>query len=81
MDNRILDAYDEFSKNTKEVATSGLFGFAHAFKAGVEAEKERIEKRIIRHIRSFNYAENEDAAKMISETIKTLLDRYIGEGE
>ena len=47
MDNRILDAYNEFNKNTKEVSCSGIFGFTFAFHAGVKAEKKRIKKRIL----------------------------------
>jgi len=42
MDNRILNAYEEFAEKHQGLPTPIFFVFAYAFKAGVEAEKKRV---------------------------------------
>lgn len=77
MDNRILDAYNEFNKNTEEVSCSGIFGFTFAFKAGVKAEKARIEKRIRE---AFNIMAEDPVLDVYAKAATDIIiETYLGE--
>ncbi|TET97716.1 MAG: hypothetical protein E3J23_08540 [Candidatus Stahlbacteria bacterium] len=58
MDNKILKSFEEFNKNTNEIAVSQFFAFAFAFVAGAEAEKKRIKKKLKKEYSVFGLDDN-----------------------
>lgn len=69
MDNRILEAFEEFNKNTPEISISPFFAFVYAYTAGAEAEKKRIREKLKKDYSYFGLAAN-DLEDQIYEALR-----------